>query len=106
MGRLRAYKKVVDPGGKRRSAEKLVELMANADGSRKVISAEFKALTEVGNRFQIRNHETKSHPVEPVMIDILLVRGLALVESAVRSIVALDTTQLGSALRPVCTSHR
>lgn len=79
-------KTVLDPSDKKTSAQALVELMARDTASRTVLDDEFTALTKLGNEFQIRHHEVKRHTVEPVMIDLLFVRCLALVEGAVRAL--------------------
>lgn len=80
-------KTVIDPTDKKRSAEALVELMASDRASRQAVADEFDALTRLGNDFQIRHHEIARHAVEPAIIDLLFVRGLALIEAAVRALV-------------------
>lgn len=85
-------KTVIDPSEKNRSAEALIELMVADPASRKVIADEFTALTRLGNDFQIRHHEVARHPVEPAVIDLLFVRGLAVIERAARALVARGTT--------------
>jgi len=81
-------KTVIDPSDKKRSAEALVELIVADPASRTAVAEEFAALTRLGNDFQIRHHEVARHPVEPAIIDLLFVRGLALIESAARALVA------------------
>lgn len=85
-------KTLIDPSDKKRSAEALVELMVADAASRKAVADEFATLTRLGNDFQIRHHEVTRHPVEPAIIDLLFVRGLALIESAARALVASGTT--------------
>ena len=85
-------KTVIDPSDKKRSAEALVELMVADPASRTAVADEFAALTRLGNDFQIRHHEVARHPVEPAIIDLLFVRGLALIESAARALAASRRT--------------
>lgn len=83
-------KTVIDPTNKKRSAEALVELMVTDPASRTVVTDEFSALTSLGNEFQIRHHEVARHAVEPAIIDLLFVRGLALIDGAARALAATD----------------
>jgi hypothetical protein len=43
-----------------------------------LIEAEMKKLTEIGNGFHIRHHETTRHPVPEELVDYLFVRMYAL----------------------------
>lgn len=85
-------KTILDPSDKRRSAEALVELMATGEAARDAIAAEFKALTRLGNEFQIRHHEVARHAVEAPIVDLLFVRALALVDGAARALAARTST--------------
>jgi hypothetical protein len=83
---LERVKTVIDPTDKKRSATELVERMAAAPASRDLLAAEFRAVTAIGNDFQIRHHEVSKCPVEAVMVDLLFTRCLTLVEAAVRAV--------------------
>lgn len=85
-------KTLLIPTDKKRSAEALVELIVADPASRQAVADEFGNLTRLGNDFQIRHHEIARHAVEPAIIDLLFVRGLALIESAVRALVANGRT--------------
>lgn len=85
-------KTLLIPTDKKRSAEALVELIVADPASRQAVADEFGNLTRLGNDFQIRHHELARHVVEPAIIDLLFVRGLALIESAVRALVANGRT--------------
>ena len=84
---LERVKTVIDPNDKKQSADALIGLMAGDVAGRAVLTDEFRTLTEIGNEFQIRHHEVARHPIDSAMIDLFFVRGLALVEGAVRALV-------------------
>lgn len=51
--------KTVLPGNKKQSSEALLDRMSHGDAKfRETFAAEIKALTEIGNNFRIRHHET------------------------------------------------
>lgn len=85
-------KTVIDPTNKKQSATALIERMATEPASRQAITDEFRALTDIGNAFQIRHHEVPRHTVEPAIIDLLFPRGLAVVEGAARALAAASNT--------------
>lgn len=78
--------KTILPGDKKRSATTLVQLVTTDEPARQVLAEEFAALTTIGNRYQIRHHETDRHPVDGAIIDLLFARALALIETAVRAL--------------------
>jgi hypothetical protein len=60
-------------GNKRASSEALLA-HAISDADRSVLASEMKALTDIGNQFTIRHHETDKHPVSPDMREYLFAR--------------------------------
>ena len=77
---------------KRRSSEKLIgEIAGGCSQVVDLLNCEFKALTEIGNKFRIRHHETDKIDIEnDCFCDYLFVRCLALVDLAVRTVVAYE----------------
>ncbi len=78
--------KTILPGDKKRSATALVDLVTADEPARQLLGEEFAALTSIGNRYQIRHHETDRHQVDDAIIDLLFARALALIETAVRAL--------------------
>lgn len=71
--------KTIDiPGNKHASATKLLETI-KSEPFREVIKAEMKALTDVGNNFTIRHHETNRYPVPSDSQDYMFVRMSSLI---------------------------
>ncbi|MEV0534734.1 hypothetical protein [Kitasatospora sp. NPDC050463] len=81
--------KTLELGGKDKKASATQLLDRAAHGSeafRMVLEQEFKALTEIGNRFTIRHHEHDKHPVPAdAAVDYLFVRMLSLVSQILRA---------------------
>lgn len=77
---------------KRHSAEKLVNGIANEKAEFvKLFSNEFKTLTEIGNDFRIRHHETNKVDIEDdCYCDYLFVRCLALIDLAVKTVIGYE----------------
>ncbi|MBW9121238.1 hypothetical protein JNB63_14155 [Microbacterium trichothecenolyticum] len=55
-------KTIDDPADKKRSVQALLGHIPDA-ATREVLNAEMKALTDLGNQFQIRHHEVGKHPI-------------------------------------------
>ncbi len=71
---------------KKQSATKLVTI-ASESFDFQLIEEEFKLLTDVGNKFRIRHHETnKIEVTKPKHIDYLFFRMLSLIDLCVKSI--------------------
>lgn len=77
---------------KRHSAEKLVNGIAKEKAEFvKLFSNEFKTLTEIGNDFRIRHHETSKVDIEDdCYCDYLFVRCLALIDLAVKTVIGYE----------------
>jgi hypothetical protein len=60
-------------GNKKQSAEALLDNITSSE-FRDITSAEMKALTNLGNQFMIRHHETDKHPVPKEAQDYLFAR--------------------------------
>lgn len=77
---------------KKRSVEKLVNGIANEKAEFvKLFSDEFKDLTEIGNNFRIRHHETDKIDLEDdCYCDYLFVRCLALIDLAVETVIGYE----------------
>lgn len=82
---LERVKTVLDVD-KKRGVAALIQRMASSDELRDLINEEFRNLTDIGNTFEIRHHETDKHQVPEAMVDYLFVRALALIDLAVRAI--------------------
>lgn len=71
--------KTIDvPGNKKMSATKLLETI-DSEPFRDVIKEEMRVLTDLGNNFTIRHHETNRHPVPSDSQDYLFVRMSSLI---------------------------
>jgi hypothetical protein len=70
-------KTLLDPD-KRTGAHALIDAATSTPASAELITAEMKTLTEIGNAFHIRHHETTRHPVPDELADYLFVRMYAL----------------------------
>lgn len=70
-------KTLLDPD-KKRGSKVLISSATSTTESAELIEAEMKALTEIGNGFHIRHHETTRHPVPDELVDYLFVRMYAL----------------------------
>jgi hypothetical protein len=66
-------KTVLDPD-KKTGAGKLVDAATSTAHSAELVQTEMKALTEFGNAFHIRHHETTRHPVPEELVDYLFIR--------------------------------
>ena len=77
---------------KKRSVEKLIGEIANGNGAfEELFSNEFMALTDIGNEFRIRHHETDKIDVDDdSYCDYLFIRCLSLVDLAVRKVIAYE----------------
>ena len=83
LERLKTYYTTLD---KKASAEKIVNDMANDQAEFvKLFNDEFRALTEMGNRFRIRHHETNKIDIIDIRhYDYFFNRCLSLISSAVQ----------------------
>lgn len=70
-------KTLLDPD-KKAGAAALVAAGTTSQTSAEAIVAEMRSLTEIGNSFHIRHHETTKHPVPDELVDYLFVRLYAL----------------------------
>lgn len=59
---------------KRRGSAALIAAATSTAESAELVETEMRALTEIGNKFHIRHHETTSHPVPEELIDYLFLR--------------------------------
>lgn len=82
LERLKSYYTTLD---KKRSAEKIVNDMADGNGDfADLLNAEFKALTDIGNKYRIRHHETNKIDITDVRYyDYLFNRCLSLIAFAI-----------------------
>lgn len=71
---------------KKRSSEKIVNDMANGnDDFVDLFNAEFKALTDIGNKYRIRHHETNKNEITDIRYyDYLFNRCLSLIALAIQ----------------------
>ena len=83
LERLKTYYTSLD---KKASASKIVNDMANSDSSFiELFSSEFKALTDIGNNYRIRHHETdKVDITDPRHYDYFFNRCLSLIALAIQ----------------------
>lgn len=83
LERLKTYYTSLD---KKKSATKIVEDMScKNDDFKELFNAEFKALTDIGNRYRIRHHETDKIDITDVKYyDYLFNRCLSLIALAVQ----------------------
>ncbi len=79
-------KTVLDATDKKKSAEQLVSVMANGDKNFiKLFNDEFKALTEIGNNYRIRHHETNKIEITDLKYyDYFFNRCLSLIALAIQ----------------------
>lgn len=76
---------------KKQSAKKLINGMSKGSVSySEMLSDEFDMLTNIGNRFRIRHHETNKIDVDDDYCDYLFIRCLSLVDLAVRTVVGYE----------------
>lgn len=76
---------------KRQSAKKLINGMSKGSVSySEMLSDEFDMLTNIGNGFRIRHHETNKIDVDDDYCDYLFIRCLSLVDLAVRTVVGYE----------------
>lgn len=77
---------------KKHSAEKLISEMAYGNAHFvELIRVEFKALTDIGNKFRIRHHETDKIDIdEDSFCDYFFIRCLALIDLAVKKAVSYE----------------
>lgn len=87
---LERVKTVLD-ADKRTGVQALIERMATSEEDQRIIEPEFHALTEIGNRYQIRHHETDRQAVPESMVDYLFTRSFALIDLAVRALGGNET---------------
>jgi hypothetical protein len=80
-------KTVLDPD-KKTGASKLIEAATSTAQSAELVGAEMKSLTEIGNSFHIRHHETTRHPVPDELVDYLFVRMYVLLRLLIGGIAA------------------
>jgi hypothetical protein len=82
LERLKSYYTTLD---KKHSAEKIVNDMANGNGDfADLFNAEFKALTDIGNKYRIRHHETNKIDITDARYyDYLFNRRLSLIALAI-----------------------
>ena len=66
-------KTLLDPD-KKTGANALITAATSTQPSADLVTAEVKALTNIGNGFHIRHHETTRHPVPEELVDYLFVR--------------------------------
>ncbi len=66
-------KTLLDPD-KKTGATALISAATSTKPSAELIAAEMKTLTDIGNAFHIRHHETTRHPVPEELVDYLFVR--------------------------------
>ncbi len=83
LERLKTYYTDLD---KRHSAEKIVSAMANGQSEfSDLFNAEFKALTDIGNNFRIRHHETNKTDISDIRhYDYFFNRCLSLIALAIQ----------------------
>lgn len=67
-------KSLLDPAHKQRSAHALAEASTTTEAAIALVESEMLALTNVGNDFRIRHHETTKHPVPNDLVDHLFLR--------------------------------
>ena len=83
LERLKTYYTDID---KKKSIEKIVQSMSNGqDAYESLFNAEFKALTDIGNHFRIRHHETNRVDITDVRYyDYFFNRCLSLIALAIQ----------------------
>lgn len=83
---LERVKTVCDGVNKKISTEKLIDLISLGDGNYKdLFNTEFKTLTDIGNKYRIRHHETdKIEIIDNNYYDYLFSRCFALVVLAIK----------------------
>lgn len=86
LERLKTYYTTLD---KKRSSEKIVNDMANSrDDFVDLFNAEFKTLTDIGNKYRIRHHETNKIDIIDIRYyDYLFNRCLSLIALAIQYLV-------------------
>lgn len=86
LERLKTYYTTLD---KKHSSEKIVNDMANAHNDfADLFNAEFKALTDIGNKYRIRHHETNKIDITDIRhYDYLFNRCLSLIALAIQYLV-------------------
>ena len=83
LERLKTYYTILD---KKRSAERIVNDMANGnDDFADLFNNEFKMLTDIGNKYRIRHHETNKIDItDDRYCDYLFNRCLSLIALAIQ----------------------
>ncbi len=82
---LERIKTILNPD-KRAGITALIAEMTQEPAAGEVLELEFSTLTTLGNKFQIRHHETTRLPVPDDMVDYLFVRAYTLLVAAVVAI--------------------
>lgn len=70
---------------KKKSAEKIIDDMSDGESFKDLFNEEFKSLTNIGNKFRIRHHETDKQDILDIRYyDYFFNRCLALISTAIQ----------------------
>ncbi|MDG2946927.1 hypothetical protein P7L88_00015 [Bisgaard Taxon 10/6] len=80
--RIKTYHQELD---KKSSVQKIIKNVSRGDEAlRQLFEDEFKELTNIGNEYRIRHHETNKKEIQPHFIDYLFNRCLSLISITIR----------------------